>query len=70
MKEPSTTVELFTVKEVAAKFRVKPRTVYRWLKAGRMSAITTPGGHLRISGEEVFQEFQRQVEDESDTPPN
>lgn len=65
-----TGVELFTVKEVADKFRVKPRTVYRWLKAGRMSAIPTPGGHLRIPGDQVMQEFERQTVNEPDTTLN
>lgn len=53
--------ELFTVEEVAEKFRVKPRTVYRWLKAGRMKGIRTPGNQHRIPGEEVRREFERQV---------
>lgn len=61
-------VRLFTVQEVADKFRVKPRTVYRWLKAERMSAIKTPGGHLRIPGGEVMREFERQVQNEPDIP--
>jgi len=55
------TVELFTVEEVAEKFRVKPRTVYRWLKSGRMKGIKTPGGQHRIPGEEVRREFESQV---------
>lgn len=63
-------VELFTVEEVAARFRVRPRTVYRWLKAGRMAGIRTPGGQHRITGEAVRQEFESRVlnEPEVDTP--
>lgn len=63
-------VELFTVEEVAARFRVKPRTVYRWLKAGRMSGIRTPGGQHRITGEAVRLEFESRVvnEPEVNTP--
>lgn len=58
------TVELFTVKEVAERFRVKPRTVYRWLKEERMKGITTPGGQHRIPGESVRQLWESMVENE------
>ncbi len=57
-------VELFTVEEVATRFRVKPRTVYRWLKSGVMEGIRTPGGQHRITGEAVRQEFERRVVNE------
>lgn len=59
-------VELFTVKEVAAKFRVKPRTVYRWLKSEAMHGIETPGGQHRIPGEEVNRMFAERVVNEPD----
>lgn len=62
------TVELYTAKEVAEKLRVKPRTVYRWLKSGRMRAITTPGGQHRIPGEELRQEWASRLINEPDTP--
>ncbi len=34
--------------EVAALFRVDPKTVTRWAKAGKLSAIRTLGGHRRF----------------------
>ena len=55
------TTELFTVEEVAARFRVRPRTVYRWLRAGRMESIRTPGGQYRIPGQAVFRELESRV---------
>lgn len=63
-------VELFTVKEVAEKLRVKPRTVYRWLKSGRMTGIETPGGQHRIPGEELRREWASRLvsEAEQNTP--
>ena len=63
-------VEMFTVEEVATRFRVKPRTVYRWLKSGRMQGIRTPGGQHRILGESVRAEFESRVlnEPEVNTP--
>lgn len=39
--------------EVAAKFRVDPKTVTRWAKAGRITSIRTLGGHRRFYADEV-----------------
>lgn len=44
---------LLTSPEVAALFRVDPKTVARWAKAGRISSIKTPGGHRRYRESEV-----------------
>lgn len=44
---------LLTPAEVAELFRVDPKTVTRWARAGRISAIRTPGGHRRYSAEEI-----------------
>ena len=38
---------LLTPAEVASMFRVDPKTVTRWAKAGKLSAIRTLGGHRR-----------------------
>lgn len=45
--------ELLTPSEVAKLFRVDPKTVTRWAKAGKLSAIRTLGGHRRYSEAEV-----------------
>ena len=34
-------------------FRVDPKTVTRWAKAGRLTCIRTPGGHRRYSANEI-----------------
>jgi excisionase family DNA binding protein len=39
---------LLTPAEVAAVFKVNPKTVTRWVAAGRLEATKTPGGHSRI----------------------
>src|SRR5262249_58425519 len=39
---------LLTPGEVAALFRVDPKTVTRWAASGRISSIRTPGGHRRV----------------------
>ncbi|MFZ0325502.1 MAG: BldC family transcriptional regulator [Actinomycetes bacterium] len=45
---------LLTPAEVAALFRVDPKTVTRWAKAGKLSAIRTLGGHRRFRESEVL----------------
>lgn len=40
--------KFWTPGEVARLFRVDPKTVTRWAKDGKLSAITTPGGHRRF----------------------
>ena len=39
---------LLTPSEVAAMFRVNPKTVTRWARAGKITAIRTLGGHRRF----------------------
>jgi len=45
--------ELLTPSEVAAMFRVNPKTVTRWARAGKISAIRTLGGHRRFRASEI-----------------
>ena len=45
--------QLLTPAEVAAMFRVDPKTVTRWAAAGRIGSIRTPGGHRRFRESEV-----------------
>ncbi len=44
---------LLTPAEVAKLFRVDPKTVTRWAKAGKLTAIRTLGGHRRYRQSEV-----------------
>ena len=44
---------LLTPSEVAAMFRVNPKTVTRWARAGKISAIRTLGGHRRYRESEI-----------------
>jgi excisionase family DNA binding protein len=46
--------ELLTPAEVAALFRVDPKTVTRWARAGKITAIRTLGGHRRYRRSEVY----------------
>jgi excisionase family DNA binding protein len=45
--------EFLTPAEVAAAFRVDPKTVTRWAKAGKLTSIRTLGGHRRYRKAEV-----------------
>ncbi|HEY1331135.1 MAG TPA: BldC family transcriptional regulator [Actinomycetota bacterium] len=47
------TEKLLTPAEVAAMFRVDPKTVTRWAKAGKLSSIRTLGGHRRYRETEI-----------------
>ena len=44
---------LLTPAEVASLFRVDPKTVTRWAKAGKLTSIRTLGGHRRYRESEV-----------------
>ena len=44
---------LLTPAEVAALFRVDPKTVTRWANAGKLTSIRTLGGHRRYLESEV-----------------
>ena len=44
---------LLTPAEVATRFRVDPKTVTRWAKAGKLTSIRTLGGHRRYRETEV-----------------
>jgi excisionase family DNA binding protein len=50
--------------EVAALFRVDPKTVTRWAASGRISSIRTPGGHRRFRESEVQALLRGEIEDD------
>src|SRR4051812_34824121 len=47
--------------EVPSMFRVDPKPVPRWAKAGKLSAIRTLGGHRRYRESEVRALLQGQI---------
>jgi excisionase family DNA binding protein len=47
--------QLLTPAEVAEMFRVRPKTVTRWAKAGKLQAVRTLGGHRRFRAAEVYE---------------
>ena len=56
---------LLTPSEVAAMFRVNPKTVTRWARAGKISAIRTLGGHRRFRAAEI-RSFLEKVEEHTE----
>ncbi|HEY3013531.1 MAG TPA: BldC family transcriptional regulator [Nocardioides sp.] len=60
----SDTETLLTPSEVAALFRVDPKTVTRWAKAGKLGSIRTLGGHRRFRETEV----RSLLDDEAEQP--
>lgn len=59
--------ELMTPREVADVFRVSPKTVTRWAKAGLISTVKTLGGHRRFRRADV-NDFLVNLSTESTTP--
>jgi excisionase family DNA binding protein len=53
MADTLQTDALLTPAEVAALFRVNPKTVTRWARAGKITAIRTLGGHRRFRASEI-----------------
>ncbi len=58
-----------TPTEVAALFRVDPKTVTRWAKAGKLSDVTTPGGHHRFRRAEVLALLNGPADAPREDPP-
>lgn len=50
---PPTDDTLMTPAEVAALFRVDPKTVTRWATAGKLMSLRTLGGHRRYHAGQV-----------------
>ncbi|MBW3616071.1 MAG: helix-turn-helix domain-containing protein [Actinobacteria bacterium] len=50
---PDEAEELLMPSQVVRRFRVDPKTLTRWSRAGRLNPITTPGGHRRFRASEV-----------------
>ena len=53
MAKPGEHERLLTPREVAAMFRVDPKTVTRWAKAGKLPSVRTLGGHRRYRAGDV-----------------
>lgn len=57
---------LYTTGDVARLFHVSVQAVKKWIKAGKLRAVRTPGGHFRIPARQL-ERFRRTRE--QDEPP-
>ncbi len=53
--------KLLTPSEVADLFKVNPKTVTRWARAGKITAIRTLGGHRRFHADEIRRIFDGEL---------
>ena len=79
--EPGAEELVLTPAEIPAMFRVDPKTVTRWAKAGKLTSIRTLGGHRRYRESEVRallagiplqrdDEGYATIHEENSTPPD
>lgn len=61
--------DLMSPSEVAALFRVDPKTVTRWAKAGKLTFVRTMGGHRRFPRAEINALFSSTVSLRQCPPP-
>ncbi|MDP9806572.1 excisionase family DNA binding protein [Trueperella bonasi] len=54
--------DLMTPAEVAALFRVDPKTVARWADSGKLPSVRTLGGHRRFPRKDVLATIQQSQE--------
>jgi excisionase family DNA binding protein len=55
---------LLTPSEVAKLFRVNPKTVSRWARAGKLHPVRTLGGHRRFRASEIQRRLTEGAEEE------
>src|SRR3990172_10197723 len=46
-------VELLNTRDVARRYHVTSAAVLNWIRAGKLKAYTTPGGHYRVAREDL-----------------
>jgi len=53
MAEQISTPKLLTPREAAKSLKVSQRTIYNWIKQGKLNVMRLPGGEFRIPQEEI-----------------
>ena len=53
MKSPETDGDLLRPREAARLFGVRPATLARWSREGKLAALCTPGAHRRYSRTQI-----------------
>lgn len=54
-------VQVLTVGEVAEQFRVHPKTILRWEKAGKFHPLRSEGGHRLFPADEVEERLRQRA---------
>lgn len=68
--ESVTFAEIMTPAQVAAIYKVNPKTVTRWAIAGKIPSIKTPGGHRRFFRSDIEKNINSiTVTDSAEDPP-
>lgn len=49
-----------SLSDLMKRWKVSRRTLYRWIKGGQLLPLKTPGGHYRITEEEITR-FEHEV---------
>ncbi len=57
---------IITPGELAAKWKVDPKTVTRWANSGRIKSFRTGGGHRRFNKEDVIQFYLKSQDSRGD----
>lgn len=60
--------DLLRPREVAALFGVRPTSIARWAREGRLSAVLTPGGHRRYRRADVRALLDAEVTESASLP--
>jgi excisionase family DNA binding protein len=61
--------DLLSPREVAEVFGIRPRTVARWARTGRLSPARTLGGHRRYARAEIRALLGDEVHEKDESPP-
>ncbi len=57
IREPMERKKLYRISEVAGMFGIKPVTLRKWIRDGRVTTIRAPWGRPKITNDEVERVF-------------
>ena len=62
---PEEADQLLMPSQVVRRFRVEPKTIISWTRAGKLHPITTPGGHRRFRASDIQRCLQEDTPNEN-----
>ncbi len=62
---PDEADELLMPSQVVRRFQVDPKTIARWILAGKLDPLSTPGGHRRFRASDIQRCLQDDTHDEN-----